>query len=190
MVAVAVLSVRAAGARGPLLATTYSTSFSSREVIEILARLVAPGRSQWPFSQALFNGGVRKDHIELFTARRMHLVTLRIDLEPTNSGTTVHVRMESVLRSAIPALFVVAGLFGALMATAAILSQRQPVDLVLSLLVPLLSGVFTIIVIFVPAMWWMARRHGRAQRRWLLSYVEALFSADQSQIQAPPGGET
>ena len=74
------------------------------------------------------------------------------------------------------------------MATAAILSQRQPVDLGLSLLVPLLSGVFTIIVIFVPAMWWMAVRHGRDQRRWLLSYVQVLLSADELPIEAPPGG--
>lgn len=167
----------------------YSTPLSSRQVIEILARLVAPGRSQWPFSQSLLNGGMRRDHLELFTARRMHLVTLRIRVEPMNSGTTVHVRVESVLRSAIPALFLVACLFGALMATAAILSQRQPVDLVLSLLVPLLSGVFTIIVIFVPAMWWMAVRHGRDQRRWLVSYVQSLLSADELPIESPPGGE-
>lgn len=120
----------------------------------------------------------------------MHMVILRVRMEALSNGTTVHVRVESVFRSAIPAVLVVAGIFGGVMASAAVISEPRPLDLVLSLLVPLLSGIFTMLVIVVPAMAWMAFRYGGRQRRWLLSYVEGLFSGDGLEVQPLPDSET
>ena len=56
------------------------------------------------------------------------------------------------------------------------LQRRAPaVDLVLDLLVPLASGVFTTLVIFVPALAILMAMYAGPQRQWLLAYLDGLL---------------
>jgi hypothetical protein len=61
-----------------------------------------------------------------------------------------------------------------------VVSRATTRDFGIDVLVPLLSIIFTVLVIFVPAFWWIAARHAGSQARWLLAYVRGLIGSARS----------
>jgi hypothetical protein len=129
------------------------------------------------WSVDLVVGRTLPDSVELTRRGRAAVVTLDVRLEPLDGLTGARLRTRTMWSRYWPWMVNIAVVSGGIVALAALVSGTRVREFGLDVLVPLFSGVFTIIVIFTPAFWWMVARHAPPQSRWLIAYTRALLRA-------------
>ena len=113
---------------------------------------------------------------DLHRASRVRVVLVRGSVERVSTGTHIRVVTSTTWSTAWRAIVIFSVVFGLLLMMSSLFSRPSIKDILLDLVVPFVSGIFTILVIFFPAAWWMIARHGTAQAKWLLGYAEGLIS--------------
>ncbi len=134
----------------------------------------------------LLAGRLAAASFELRRRGRIAVVGLDADLERRDGATEVRLRTRTVWSRHWPRMVNLAVLFGGVLALSALVNRAQLREFGLDVLVPLFSGIFTMLVIFTPAFWWMVARHAPAQSRWLLAYTRALLTDGAPKARRPP----
>src|SRR5688572_8212014 len=134
----------------------------------------------WEWSVPLVAGRSRPDGFELKRRGAIGVVVLEAAVDGSGAITQLQLRTRTVWSRHWPFLVNLAVISGGIVTLSFVLSIRTLRDFGIDVLVPLLSVIFTVLVIFIPAFWWMVGRHAGSEARWLLGYVGGLISSPRS----------
>lgn len=166
-------AARAATAATPRLTEILLHADLSAEIVRARVALRLMDAGSAASSVRLVSTRLAPSWFELSLSRGA-VVSLHVEITPSDGNTEVRLRTQTLWSRYWPVVANMSVIAGGAMACALVVSGAPRREF-LDVLVPLLSGMLTFLVIFVPGFWLVTAPRAPAQSRWLLAYARGLL---------------